>query len=128
MSAPNPALESLDVMVGTWDSNGYEPGPEGGGTGRVAFGWMDGGIYFTQHADVDHIGQRIPVVGCVEYDESNRVPGSHSFSNYGPVPFGGAVEYEWEKSDDPLSWGEYEATTTRARIRLPERTRNERRF
>ena len=35
LPAPNLALESLDVMVGTWDLQGHESGPEGEIHGRV---------------------------------------------------------------------------------------------
>ena len=56
---PNPALRSLDVMVGTWELKGRVSGPEGEIHGRPTFEWMEGGFYLVQHVEIDHIGRRI---------------------------------------------------------------------
>ncbi len=104
---PNPALESLDVMVGTWDLKGRESGPDGEINGQVTFEWMEGGFYLVQRVDIDHIGQKIKGVEYIGYDESNGVLKSYFFSNHGPGSFGGvALEYVWEVGDDALTiWG-----------------------
>src|SRR5918993_1427362 len=104
---PNPALDSLDGMVDTWDLKGHESGPVGEIHGRVAFEWMEGGFYLVQCVDIDHIGRKITGVEYVGYDESNEILGSYFFSNHGPGPFGGvALEYVWEVGDDALTiWG-----------------------
>ena len=51
-SRPDPTLEVLDVMVGTWNVSGPEI-PR-----RVTFEWMEGGFYLVQCADIDHAGRR----------------------------------------------------------------------
>ena len=104
---PNPALKSLDVMVGTWDLRGRESGPVGEIHGQVTFQWMEGGFFLTQRVDIDYIGQKIKGVEYIGYDESNEVLKSYFFSNHGPGPFGGiTLEYVREAGDDTLtSWG-----------------------
>ena len=56
---PNPALKSLDVMVGTWNLKGRESGPDGEIHGQVAFEWMEGGFYLLQRVDMDYLGRKI---------------------------------------------------------------------
>jgi uncharacterized protein DUF1579 len=106
---PNPALERLNVMVGTWDLRGRESGPDGEIHGQVTFEWMEGGFYLVQRINIDHVGQKITGVEYVGYDGSNEVLKSYFFSNHGPGPFGGvALEYVWEVGDDTLTiWGGY---------------------
>jgi hypothetical protein len=104
---PNPALESLGVMVGTWDLKGRESGPEGEIHGRPTFEWMEGGFYLVQHVDIDYIGRRIVGTEYIGYDEENDNLRSYFFSNEGPGPFGRvALEYVWEVSEDIFTiWG-----------------------
>lgn len=106
---PNPALKSLDVMVGTWDLKGRESGPDGEIHGQVTFEWMEGGFYFVQRVDIDFAGRKITGTEYVGYDESNEALKSYFFSNTGPGPFGGvAFEYVWEVGDETLTiWGGY---------------------
>ncbi len=86
---PNPALKSLDVMVGSWDLKGRESGPDGEIQGRVAFEWMEGGFYLVQRVDIDHAGQQIKGVEYIGYDDSDNTLKSSLFTNTGPGPFGG---------------------------------------
>jgi hypothetical protein len=104
---PNPALASLDVMVGTWDLRGRESGPDGEIHGQVTFEWMEGGFYLVQRVDIDHIGQRITGVEYVGSGGSTGTLKPYFFSNHGPGPFGGvALEYVWEVGADTITiWG-----------------------
>ncbi len=104
---PNPALESLDVMVGAWDLKGREFGTDGEIHGQLAFEWMEGGFYLIQHVDIDYAGRKITGTEYIGYDESNENLKSYFFSNHGPGPFGGvALKYVWEVGDDTLTiWG-----------------------
>jgi hypothetical protein len=86
---PNPALKSLDAMVGTWDLKGRESGPDGEIQGQVTFEWMEGGFYLVQYVDIGYIGRRIVGTEYIGYDESNEVLKSSFFSNQGLGPFGG---------------------------------------
>jgi len=106
---PNPTLESLDVIVGTWGLKGRESGPDGEIHGRPTFKWMEGGFYLVQHVDIDYIGRRIVGIEYIGYDEENDNLRSYFFSNEGPGPFGRvALEYVWEVGDDALTiWGGY---------------------
>ena len=100
-SAPNPALRQLDVLAGTWHVTGPEI------DGQVTFEWMEGGFYFTQHADLDHDGNRIKGIEYIGYDPSNQSLRSYFFGNQAPGPFATvALEYVWEVGDDTLRiWG-----------------------
>jgi hypothetical protein len=104
---PNPALKSLDVMVGAWELKGRESGPDGEIHGRPTFEWMEGGFYLVQHVDIDYIGRRIVGTEYIGYDEENDNLRSYFFSNEGPEPFGRvALEYVWEVGDDTFTiWG-----------------------
>ena len=104
---PNPALKSLDVMVGTWDLKGREFGSGGEIRGRLAFDWMEGGFYLVQRVDIEHADLKITGVEYIGYEESSQTLKSYFFSNHGPGPFGGvALEYVWEVDDDTLTiWG-----------------------
>ena len=62
---PNPALESLDVLVGTWDLKGRESGPDGEISGRLTFEWMEGGFYLVQRVDIDYAGREITGAGYI---------------------------------------------------------------
>ena len=104
---PNPALKSLDVMIGTWELKGRESGPDGEIHGRPTFEWMEGCFYLVQHVDIDYIGRRIVGTEYIGYDEVNDNLRSYFFSNEGPGPFGRvALEYVWEVEEDILTiWG-----------------------
>jgi hypothetical protein len=104
---PNPALASLDVMVGAWELKGRESCPEGEIHGRPTFEWMEGGFYLVQQVDIDYIGRRIVGTEYIGYDEKNDNIRSYFFSNEGPGPFGRvALEYVWEVGEDTLTiWG-----------------------
>jgi hypothetical protein len=106
-SQPNPALKSLDVMVGTWDLKGRESGIDGELHGQVTFEWMEGGFYLVQRVDIDYAGRKITGTEYIGYDESSEALKSYFFSNEGPGPFGGvALEYVWEVWDGALTiWG-----------------------
>jgi hypothetical protein len=105
--APNAALKSLDVMVGTWHLDGREAGTNGDITGRLGFEWMDGGFYLVQHVEVDYAGREVRGVEYIGFDVTSKSLRSYFFSNEGPGSFGGvAIEYVWEIDDGSLTiWG-----------------------
>src|SRR3712207_3624838 len=84
---PNPALERLNVMVGTWDLKDRESGPAGEISGRVAFEWMGGGFYLVQRVDIGHAGQKITGAKYVGCDWSSGAVKWRFFSNHGPRRF-----------------------------------------
>ncbi|CAL1518615.1 hypothetical protein [Chitinophaga sp. MM2321] len=76
---PNPALRSLDVLVGTWNMTGRDFSSHEELRGQFSFEWMEGGFFLVQHIHLVH-SKGIEIIG---YDELNRVCTSHSFDNMG---------------------------------------------
>jgi hypothetical protein len=114
---PNPALGSLDRLVGTWNVYSPEVG------GRVTFEWMEGGFFLMQHVDLDHGGSRIRGIEIIGYDEESESLKSHYFGNSG-----GILEYTYELRDDTLTiWfgdagspGKFEAPSATTATPIPE--------
>lgn len=51
---PNPALQQLSVLVGTWRTVGTHPLVPGVTFhGRTAFGWMAGGAFLVMQSEID---------------------------------------------------------------------------
>jgi hypothetical protein len=88
---PNPALSSLDRLVGTWNVSGQSI------EGKVTFEWMEGGFFLIQYADFVHDGHKIKGIEIIGYDEASNTLKSHYFGNSPEV-----LEYAWEISDDTL--------------------------
>ena len=106
-SAPNAALRSLDVMVGSWELEGRVFDSEDAIRGRLELEWLDGGYYLVQRVDVDYAGERTTGVEYVGYDGESDNLKSSFYSNQGPGPLGGvAMDYVWEVGADTLTiWG-----------------------
>jgi hypothetical protein len=103
-AAPNAALRSLDVMVGSWELEGRVFDSEDEIRGRLELEWLDGGYYLVQRVDVDYAGERTTGVEYVGYDAENDNLKSSFYSNQGPGPFGGvALDYVWEVGADTLT-------------------------
>jgi len=51
---PNPMLEPLSVLVGTWNTVGTHPLVQGKTFhGRTSFGWIEGGAFLIMHSEID---------------------------------------------------------------------------
>ena len=51
---PNPALQPLSVLVGTWSTTGTHPLVPGKTFhGRTSFAWIEGGAFLIMHSHVD---------------------------------------------------------------------------
>jgi uncharacterized protein YndB with AHSA1/START domain len=80
---PNPALKSLDRLVGTWNVSGPDI------KGQVRFEWMEGGFFLMQHVDLEHDGHRIKGMEIIGYErefgttEPSKDIKSHWFGNTG---------------------------------------------
>ena len=56
-SIPNPALEPLTVLVGTWKTVGTHPLVPGTTFhGRTSFSWLEGGAFLVMHSEIDEPG------------------------------------------------------------------------
>lgn len=98
---PNPALKSLDRLVGTWNVSGPEI------AGQVRFEWMEGGYFLVQNFELDHAGHKIKGMEIIGYGRSwdgteSQDCTSHMFDNDGDD-----FKYVWDITDDALTiWGE----------------------
>ena len=80
---PNPALKSLNRLLGAWVVTGEAHG-------QVTFNWMEGGFFMVQ--DIDLIGTKgIEFIG---YDKSSKSLKSHYFDTNGQV-----LEFTYETSE-----------------------------
>lgn len=106
-AAPNPALKSLDVLVGTWDVSGDNI------SGQVRFEWLAGGFFLVQHTDMIHDGRPIKGMEIIGFEKGweammgdptytpNPDITSYQFDNAGYV-----LRYTWEIEGDTLTiWG-----------------------
>jgi len=98
---PNPALKSLDILVGTWNVSGPDI------KGQVRFEWLEGGFFLVQHVDLEHNGHRIKGIEIIGYErefgatEPSKDIKSHWFGNTGDT-----FVYVYEVDDDTLTiWG-----------------------
>lgn len=56
-SIPNPALKSLSVLIGEWDTIGAHPLiPDTTFHGRTSFEWLEGGAFFIMRSEIDEPG------------------------------------------------------------------------
>jgi hypothetical protein len=56
-ATPNPALQPLSVLVGTWTTIGTHPLVPGTTFhGRTTFGWLAGGAFLIMHSQIDEPG------------------------------------------------------------------------
>lgn len=52
---PNPALRSLDFLLGDWSTTGTHPAvPNESLPGRTSFTWAEGGAFLVMRSQVDH--------------------------------------------------------------------------
>ena len=72
---PNPALRSLDKLVGTWQVSGEAQG-------QITFNWMEGGFFLIQTVDLDGGARGTEFIG---YDAESNSLKSHYFSNTGDL-------------------------------------------
>jgi hypothetical protein len=89
---PDPALKSLDRLVGAWEVSGRDI------HGKVTFEWMEGGFFLVQHVDLDHGGIKHKGIEYIGYDKESKALRSHYFDTTGSI-----LEYTYELRDDTLT-------------------------
>jgi Protein of unknown function (DUF1579) len=110
---PDPALERLDRLVGTWSMEGNLVGSdEKNITGETTFRWLPGGFFLEQRVHIDFMGMEIHALELIGYDpESDTFP-STVYSNTAPVP----LPYRWDVRGDlvtiTVSYGQLDSTFT----------------
>jgi Protein of unknown function (DUF1579) len=110
---PDPALQRLDRLVGSWKMEGNLVGSdERNITGETTFDWVAGGFFLEQRVRIDFMGLQIDSVELIGYDpESDTFP-STVYSNFSPEP----LPYRWDVRGDEVtisvSYGVLDATFT----------------
>ena len=68
MTERDPALESFEPLIGTWDTEATHPMFEGVVTGSVTYEWLEGGHFVVVHSHNDHemFPDAISVIGAPE--------------------------------------------------------------
>jgi hypothetical protein len=97
---PDPALKSLDRLVGTWRISGEAQG-------EVTYEWMEGGFFLIQRVDLEQFGQRnrgIEIIGR-ERPFGAEQPSEDIKSRYYDNQ-GNTFDYVYELEADTLTiWG-----------------------
>ncbi len=89
---PNPALRTLDRLIGTWKQTG-------GYNGTATYEWMEGGFFFIQHFDgITPYERHVKGVEYVGFDEDTQTLRSHLMGIDGSN-----FTYTWQIEGDTLT-------------------------
>jgi len=71
-SIPNPVLEPLSGLIGTWNTEGRHPlFPDTVFHGRTSFEWLEGGAFLIMHSEIEEPG--IPTgIAIIGSDDSAK--------------------------------------------------------
>lgn len=112
MPTPDPALQRLEPMVGTWKARGHFVGSnEENIVGTITFSWLPGGFFLQQEIELDLAGQvQVQSLELIGYDAEAGTLSSQVYSNMSPVP----LPYQWDMQGNELtisvSYGPLDAT------------------
>ena len=96
---PDPDLEPLDRLVGTWRVSG-------GAKGTVTYEWMEGGFFLLQHVDLEHDGRRIKGIEIIGHERPFGAPPSEDIKSRYYDSMGETLDYVYELEGDTLTiWG-----------------------
>lgn len=96
---PNPDLQSLAPLIGTWKVSG-------GTEGETRYEWLDGGFFLIQHVDVQSSGRNIKGIEIIGHlqpfgDEPSEDIRSRYYGNTGET-----FDYVYEMEGNTLTiWG-----------------------
>ena len=96
-TVPNPALQRLDLLVGTWKLTGRTPdAQEDDISGWTTFEWMLGGLFLKASGEINFKGLKVESLEIIGYD-----PGSDTFpsSVYSTMSEAG-YPYHWNVQGD----------------------------
>jgi hypothetical protein len=95
---PEPDLESLDRLVGTWEVSGDAQG-------RAAYEWMEGGFFLIQHVGLEQYGQNIKGIEIIGHERPfGAEPGEEIRSRFYDN-MGNTLDYVYELEGDPSRSG-----------------------
>jgi Protein of unknown function (DUF1579) len=98
---PDPALQRLDRLVGTWTLTGNLVGSdEENISGEITFQWLEGGFFLQQDASIEFAGMfQVKARELIGYDPESGAFASYVYSNISPEP----LPYKWDLRDDTLT-------------------------
>jgi hypothetical protein len=98
---PDPALQRLDRLVGTWTLKGHLVGSdEENITGEISFQWLEGGFFLQQDAEIHFAGMfEVKARELIGYDPETASFASYVYSNLSPEP----LPYRWDLRGDTLT-------------------------
>jgi Protein of unknown function (DUF1579) len=101
MPTPDPALQRLDRLVGTWSMRGHLlSSDEENIIGQATFQWLPGGFFMQQDVELDFAGlMQIRSHELIGYDPGSGAFSSYVYSNLSPSP----LPYRWDLQGDTLT-------------------------
>jgi hypothetical protein len=111
LPTPDPALASLDRLVGTWSIEGNLVGSdEKTIKGQTTFRWLPGRFFMEQRFSMHFMGMEIESLELIGYDPEAKTLASTVYSNMSPAP----LPYKWEVDGEAVtisvSYGPMDAT------------------
>ena len=99
-SKPNPDLQSLDRLVGTWKQSG-------GIDGEITYEWTEGGFFLIQHVDLESDGRKIKGIEIIGHIQLfGEEPSKDIKSRFYSFLDGMTLDYVYEVEGDTLTiWG-----------------------
>jgi hypothetical protein len=96
---PNPDLQGLNRLVGTWDVTG-------GATGQITYEWMEGGFFLVQRVDLEQDGVRHKGIEIIGHEQTFGAPPSEDIKSRYYDNMGNTLDYVYEVEGDTLTiWG-----------------------
>jgi hypothetical protein len=96
---PNPDMEGLNKLVGTWNVTG-------GAQGQVTYEWMEGGFFLLQHVDLEQDGQRLRGIEVIGHEQTFGAPPSEDIKSRYYDSMGNTLDYVYEVQGNTLTiWG-----------------------
>jgi hypothetical protein len=96
---PNPDMEGLNKLVGTWNVTG-------GAQGQVTYEWMEGGFFLIQHVDLEQEGQRLKGIEIIGHEQTFGAPPSEDIKSRYYDTMGNTLDYVYEVEGNTLTiWG-----------------------
>lgn len=101
---PNPALQRLERLVGTWIIEGRTlDSKDNNVSGRVSIDWLPGGFFLQQRGEIEVMDFKVLSLEIVGYDPTTKIFPSYVYSNMGES----VIRYYWDvQGDDVTHWTE----------------------
>jgi hypothetical protein len=100
-AVPNPDLQRLDRLVGTWEIS--DPSGKDEITGQVSYEWVEGGFFLMQHFDLLHSEHRNKGVEYIgHFQLFGEAPSEEIKTRVFSFLDGMVLDYVYELEDDTL--------------------------